>query len=110
MFKLMGKKTITILHANIDLVKWNYDISLVDKLGYGLSYSWKCVGEELVALYDKATTSDPIIVSMSFLILCILGNFHAFVVVCCLFSKLSFSKSSFRNAIRVSNGLDSHQD
>ena len=27
--------------------------------------------------------------------------FHAFVAVCCLFSKLTFSKSSFRNTIRV---------
>ena len=34
-------------------------------------------------------------------ILCMLGNFHAFVFVCCLFSKLTFSKNSFRNSIRV---------
>ena len=27
--------------------------------------------------------------------------FHAFVAVCCLFSKLTFSKSFFRNTIRV---------
>ena len=27
--------------------------------------------------------------------------FHAFVAVCCLFSKLTFSKSSFKNTIRV---------
>ena len=46
------------------MLNCTYDIALVDKLAYGLSYSWKCVGEELVALYDKATTSDPIIVSM----------------------------------------------
>ena len=35
--------------------------------------------------------------------------FHAFVVFCWLFSKLSFSKNSFRNNIRVSNGLDPDQ-
>ena len=34
---------------------------------------------------------------------------HAYVVIC-LFSKLHFSKSSFSNAIRVSNGLDPDQD
>ena len=38
-----------------------------------------------------------------------LGNFSYF---CCLlnFSKLTFSKNSFTNTIRVSNGLDSDQD
>ena len=36
--------------------------------------------------------------------------FHAFVVICWLFSKLTFSKNSFRNTIRVSNGLDPDQD
>ena len=29
-----------------------------------LYFSWKCVGEQLIALYDKATKSDPIIVSV----------------------------------------------
>ena len=38
------------------------------------------------------------------------GYFHAFVVVCCLFSKLTFSKNYFRNTIRVSNGLNLYQD
>ena len=28
-----------------------------------VSFSWKCIGEEMVSLYDKATKSDPIIVS-----------------------------------------------
>ena len=32
--------------------------------------------------------------------------FHAFVVACRLFSKLTISKYSFRNSIRVSNSLD----
>ena len=36
--------------------------------------------------------------------------FHRFVVVYRLFSKLSFSKNSFRNTIRVSNGLDPNRD
>ena len=36
--------------------------------------------------------------------------FHAFDVVCRLFSKLTFSKNSFRNTIRVSNCLDPDQD
>ena len=36
--------------------------------------------------------------------------FHAFVVVFCLFSNLSFSKYSFRNTIRAPNGLDSDQN
>ena len=39
---------------------------------------------------------------------CMLGKFHAFVVYR-LFSKLFFSKKSFRNTIRVSNGLDPDQ-
>ena len=36
--------------------------------------------------------------------------FHAFVVVCLLFSKLTFSKNSFRNTFRVSNSLNQDQD
>ena len=36
--------------------------------------------------------------------------FHAFIVVCWLFSKLTFSKNSFRNTIIVSHGLDPDQD
>ena len=64
------------------MLNCTYDIALVDKLVCALSYSWKCVGEELIALYDKATTSDPIIVSLVILNSRILGNFHAFVVVC----------------------------
>ena len=36
--------------------------------------------------------------------------FHGFVVDCWLFSKLTFSKNSFKNNIRVSNRLDPHQD
>ena len=36
--------------------------------------------------------------------------FHAFVVFCWLFSKLTLSENSFRNPIRVSNSLDSDQD
>ena len=45
-----------------------------------------------------------------FLTLCMLGNFSCF---CCqlLFFKINFfQKSSFRNTIRVSNGLDPDQD
>ena len=37
-------------------------------------------------------------------------SFHALVVVCRLFSKLTFSKNSFGNTIKVSNGLDPDQD
>ena len=41
---------------------------------------------------------------------CKLGNFHDFFVICMLiFPKLTFSKNSFRNAIRVSNSLDPDQ-
>ena len=36
--------------------------------------------------------------------------FHASVVVCRLFSKLTFKKNYFRNTIRLSNCLDPHQD
>ena len=36
--------------------------------------------------------------------------FHAFAVVCWLFSKLTFSKSSFGNTIRVSKLLDPDQE
>ena len=46
---------------------------------------------------------------------CMLGNFSCFFCCCLLlsadfFSKLTFSKNSFRNPIRVSNGLDQDQD
>ena len=39
-----------------------------------------------------------------------LGNVSRFYVVCRFFSKSTFSKNSFRNTIRVSNGLDPDQD
>ena len=42
--------------------------------------------------------------------LCILGNFSCFVVICLLFSKLHFSKLSFRNTISVSKSLYPDQD
>ena len=44
------------------------------------------------------------------LILCMLSNFHAFVVVCWQFFKMNFFKIPFRNPIRVSNSLDLDQD
>ena len=40
------------------------------------------------------------------LILCILGNFHVIVIVCRLFSKLTFFKTYFSNTSRVLNGFD----
>ena len=36
--------------------------------------------------------------------------FHAFLVLCWLFSNLTFSKNYFMNIIRVSSGLDPDQD
>ena len=39
---------------------------------------------------------------------CMLGNVACFIV-CWFFSKLTFSKNSFRNTIRVSNSLDPNQ-
>ena len=39
-----------------------------------------------------------------------LGNFHAFVVVCRLISNLAFSKYSFRDIIRVSTDSDPDQE
>ena len=42
--------------------------------------------------------------------LCILGNFHAFVVGCWLFWKDIFSKNSYRNTIRVLHSLDQDQN
>ena len=45
------------------------------------------------------------------LFLCMLGNFSGFFLLSAdFFSKLTFSKNSFRNSIRVSNSLDSDQD
>ena len=41
--------------------------------------------------------------------LCILGNFHT-LLSSSDFSKLTFPKNSFRNTVRVSNGLDLDQD
>ena len=32
--------------------------------------------------------------------------FHAFVVICCVFSKLAFLKNSFMDTIRILNSLD----
>ena len=36
--------------------------------------------------------------------------FHVLVVVCLLFSKLTYSKNAFRNTIRVTHSLDPDQD
>ena len=49
------------------------------------------------------------ILSLTF---CMLGNISCFcqVVVCWFYSKLTFSKNSFRNTIRMSNGLDPDRD
>ena len=37
-------------------------------------------------------------------------NFHPFDVICRFLKKITFSKNSFKNTIRVSNGLDPDQD
>ena len=47
---------------------------------------------------------------MEILTLCMLRNFHPFIVVCSLFSKLPFQKKSHRITIRVSISLDPDQD
>ena len=44
------------------------------------------------------------------LTLCILGNFSCFCCSMLTFSKLTFSKNSFRNTIRESNSLDPDPD
>ena len=44
----------------------------------------------------------------NWVLLCVI--FHAFVFLWRLFSKFTFSKDSFRNTIRVSNGLESDHD
>ena len=51
-----------------------------------------------------------IIKKVNLFTLCMLGNFSCFC--CCLltFFKITFSKNSFKNIIRVSNGLDPDQD
>ena len=43
------------------------------------------------------------------LTLCLLGNLHAFLLSADFFSKSTFLKNSFRNTIRVSNGVDPDQ-
>ena len=42
-------------------------------------------------------------------LICLMGNLLCFFVICQLFSKSTFSKNSFRNAIRVSNSLNPDQ-
>ena len=49
------------------------------------------------------------VVSDTFLTLCILGNFACFFVICGFFLKLSFSKKTFKNTIRMSKSLDPDQ-
>ena len=44
------------------------------------------------------------------LTLCMLGKFSCFCCLLTFFSKLTFSKTSFRNTIRVSNSSDPDQD
>ena len=46
---------------------------------------------------------------MDTLTFCMMGNFHAFLSSADFF-KITFSKTSFKNTIRVSNGLDPDQD
>ena len=48
--------------------------------------------------------------SLENLILCMLGNFSCFCCRLLTFFKISFSKNSFRNTIRVSKGSDPNQD
>ena len=43
---------------------------------------------------------------MFVLTLCLLGNFSRFLLSTDFFSKLAFSKNSFRNTIKVSHSLD----
>ena len=48
---------------------------------------------------------------ISFLTLCMLGNVSCFCLSSAdLFSKLTFSKTSIRSTMTVSNGLDTDQD
>ena len=44
------------------------------------------------------------------LTLCMQGNFSCFCLLLIFLQKLTFSKNSFTNAIRVSNSLDPDQD
>ena len=48
--------------------------------------------------------------SSTYLTLCIMGNFSCFRCRLLTFSKFTFSKKTFRNIIRVSNGLDPDQE
>ena len=47
---------------------------------------------------------------ISVISICMLCNFLCFCCGLLIFSKLTFSENSFRNIIRVSNGLDSDQN
>ena len=47
---------------------------------------------------------------MDTLTFCMMGNFSCFFCRLLTFFKITFSKTSFKNTIRVSNGLDPDQD
>ena len=61
----------------------------------------------LAHVYSTNTHVETWIISISRNIItrCTLDEFNTFVVICWLFFKIYFFKASFRNAIRVSNGL-----
>ena len=58
----------------------------------------------------KIRMSSAAVILLAFaLTLCMLSNFSCFFVVCGFFLKLTFSKQSFRNTIRMSDNLDPDQ-
>ena len=64
-----------------------------DKSSWVLDCKWSPNGKQIAAVGCNKHVSN-----------------HAFVVFCCLFSKLTYPKNSFRGTIRVSKSLDSGQD
>ena len=57
-----------------------------------------------------ASQNEPLSTSLFYVYICMLGNVLCFCSHLLTFFKIKISKNSFRNTIRVSNGLDPDQD
>ena len=62
--------------------------------------------QKMLTLMCIVYTDEANNIQQNYITICMLGNF-AFLSSVNLVSKLTFSKHSFRNTIRVSNSLDS---
>ena len=67
--------------------------------------SVRAVSWRLISAFIRERNRSRVLLKVN-LIICMMGNFENFFVVCWYFPKSTFSKNSFRNIIRVSSSLE----